>query len=60
MSDTVSWNLQLPVREVRLDDARDLMVEMVEATRDEAGTIGYEWFRMIHGGRAGRCHAIGA
>ena len=44
MSETVSWNLQLSVREGRLDDARDLMAEMVEATRDESGTLGYEWF----------------
>ena len=44
MSDTVSWNLQLSVREGRLNDARDLMAEMVESTRSEAGTLGYECF----------------
>ena len=44
MSDTFSWNLQMSVREGQLGDARDLMAEMVEATRGEAGTLGYEWF----------------
>ena len=44
MSDTVSLNLQLAVREGQLNDARELMPEMVESTRDEAGTLGYEWF----------------
>ena len=44
MSDTVSWNLQMSVREGRLSDARELMPEMVESTRDEPGTLGYEWF----------------
>ncbi len=44
MSDTVSWILQTSVREGRLNDARELMPEMVESTRDEPGTLGYEWF----------------
>ena len=44
MATTVSWNLQLSVQEGRLDEARSLMSEMVEATRAEAGTLGYEWF----------------
>ncbi len=44
MSNAVSWNLQLSVRSGCLDDARGLMNEMVEATRDEEGTEGYEWF----------------
>ena len=55
MSDTVSWNLQLSVREGRLDDARDLMAEMVESTRGEAGTLGYEWFL---GGGGTACHIL--
>ena len=53
MSDTVSWNLQMSVREGQLSDARDLMPEMVEATRGEAGTLGYEWFL---GGDGTVCH----
>lgn len=53
MSNDVSWNLQLSVRPGRLDDARALIAEMVEATRDEAGTVGYEWF-MSEDGSA--CH----
>ena len=44
MSDTVSWNLQMSVREGQLSDARELMPEMVESTRREPGTLGYEWF----------------
>jgi quinol monooxygenase YgiN len=44
MSKTISWNLQMAVREGRLDDARELMGEMVAATLEENGTQGYEWF----------------
>lgn len=44
MSSTVSWNLQMSVREGRLNDARELMDEMVSASLEEPGTQGYEWF----------------
>jgi len=44
MSDVVSWNLQLSVIDGKLDDARLLMAEMVEATNHEAGAVVYEWF----------------
>ena len=44
MSDTVSWNLQLAVREGKLGQARELMPEMVESSRSEPGTVAYEWF----------------
>ncbi|MCH1571788.1 MAG: antibiotic biosynthesis monooxygenase [Longimicrobiales bacterium] len=44
MSATISWNLQLVVQDGKLDDARALMDEMVEATAQEAGARGYEWF----------------
>ena len=44
MSTEVSWNLQLAVRDGRLDDFRALLHEMVESTRAEAGAQGYEWF----------------
>jgi len=44
MSKTISWNLQMSVREGRLDDAKELMDEMVEATSKEPGAHGYEWF----------------
>ena len=53
MSDIVSWNLQTSVREGQLSAARDLMPEMVEGTRGEAGTLGYEWFM---GGDGTVCH----
>ncbi len=44
MSNTISWNLQMSVRDGLLDDARDLMNEMVATTRQEAGAQSYEWF----------------
>lgn len=44
MSNTISWNLQLSVQAGRLDDARALMNEMVAATKEESGALGYEWF----------------
>ena len=49
MSDTISWNLQLKVREGRLNDARKLVSEMVVATRQEPGALGYEWFLSADG-----------
>lgn len=54
MSKAISWNLQLAVREGRLSDARDLVKEMVEATRqDEPGTQIYEYYLSPDGTR---CH----
>jgi quinol monooxygenase YgiN len=47
MSNTISWNLQMSVREGRLNDARELMSEMVAGTQQEPGTQGYEWFLMV-------------
>lgn len=44
MSNTISWNLQMSVRDGRLNDARDLMSDMVAATRQESGAQIYEWF----------------
>ena len=44
MSTVVSWNLQMSVRDGRLEDARELMDEMVTATSEEQGTLAYEWF----------------
>jgi quinol monooxygenase YgiN len=44
MANVVSWNLQLLVRDGHLDDARELMNEMVSATLEEPGSQGYEWF----------------
>ncbi len=44
MPDTISWNLELTVREGRLDDARSLMNEMVASTLQEPGTQGYQWY----------------
>ena len=44
MANTVSWNLQMSVRDGHLDDARELMNEMVSATLEEPGAQSYEWF----------------
>ena len=44
MSDTMSWSLRLTVKEGELENFRSLMGEMVEATKSEPGTLGYEWF----------------
>ena len=44
MSNVVSWNLQLAVRDGRLDDFRSLMNEMVESTLAEDGAQAYESF----------------
>ena len=45
MPTTVSWNLQMAVRDGQLDNARNLMNEMIAATKqDEPGTQLYEWF----------------
>lgn len=49
MSKTVSWNLQLAVRDGHLDDVRELMSDMVAATEEEPGTLGYEWFLSADG-----------
>ena len=49
MSNTISWNLQMSVRESHLNDARDLMSEMVASTKQEPGTKGYEWFLSVDG-----------
>ena len=44
MPATVSWNLQLSVRDGQLNNARDLMKDMVAATQQEQGARQYEWF----------------
>jgi len=49
VANTISWNLQMSVRESQLNDARDLMSEMVAGTKQEPGTEGYEWFLSADG-----------
>ncbi|NQV85576.1 MAG: antibiotic biosynthesis monooxygenase [Woeseiaceae bacterium] len=49
MPNTISWDLQMTVREGCLNDARELMDEMVAATQQESGTQGYEWFLSVDG-----------
>lgn len=53
MSKPYSWLLRLAVREGQLADARALMEEMVASTRNEVGTVGYEWFLSADGST---CH----
>ena len=55
MTDTVSWNLQVAIRDGQLDNARALMNEMVTATREEPGTLGYEWYLDAAGNT---CHIV--
>lgn len=45
----VSYNLRLTVREGKLDAFRALMQEMVAATKEEPGTLVYEWFLSADG-----------
>lgn len=44
MSHMISWSLQMSVRDGRLDDAKALVSELVEATRSEPGTLTFEFF----------------
>jgi quinol monooxygenase YgiN len=53
MSQTVSWVLQVAVRDGRLEDFRTLMGEMVESTLAEEGSQAYEWFISENGAS---CH----
>ena len=39
MSEVVSWNLQLNILDGRLDEARALMTEMVEAIAQNAARV---------------------
>jgi quinol monooxygenase YgiN len=41
---TVAWTISMNVQEGQMDALKSLMEEMVTATKDEAGTTGYEWF----------------
>ena len=45
----VSYNLRLTVRDGKLDAFRALMQEMVTATKEEPGTLVYEWFLAADG-----------
>ena len=53
MSNVVSWSLQMSVREGCLDDAKALVPEMVEGTRNEPGALTYEYYLSDDGGS---CH----
>ena len=51
MSAMISWNLQTSVKDGRLEDARALAAEMVDSTKQESGTLGYEWYLSDDGSR---------
>ena len=44
MSENISWNLRVSIREGQLDNFNALMSEMVESTQSEVGALMYEWF----------------
>jgi len=44
MSELVSWNLRVSIRQDQLEAFRTLMQEMVTSTEAESGTLGYELF----------------
>ena len=44
MSNTVHWLLELSINEGKLAEFKTLMNEMVETTKNESGTIAYEWY----------------
>ena len=56
MSEAVSWNLKLSVKEGKLEDFKALAQEMSEATEaNEPGALLYEWFVSDDGKT---CHII--
>lgn len=44
MDGEVSWIVELSVKTGKLEEFRSLMEEMVASTRQEPGTLAYEWF----------------
>ena len=44
MNEEVSWLVEVAVKPGELDNLRALIAEMVASTRDEAGTIAYQWY----------------
>jgi quinol monooxygenase YgiN len=44
MEEHVSWVVELAVKPGELDTFKALMEEMVEGTRQEPGTLNYEWY----------------
>jgi quinol monooxygenase YgiN len=44
-TDDVSWTITLELGEGQDEAFQALMAEMVEATKEEAGAKGYEWYR---------------
>lgn len=49
VSEPVSYNLRLTIRDGKLETFRALMQEMVTATKQEPGTRVYEWFLAADG-----------
>ena len=53
MNDNVYWVLELAIQSQRSSDFGALMLDMVEAAREEQGTLNYEW---NISGDGGTCH----
>lgn len=51
MSKQVLLNVSLTIREGKLDAFQAIAQEMVEASRKESGTLGYEWYLSSDGKR---------
>ena len=50
MSDTVSWVVELKIKDGEFDTAKTLMGEMVDATKaNEPGALAYEWYASADG-----------
>ena len=44
MNENIFWIFELTLKEGQLDNLKDIMAEMVSATKEkEAGTMAYEW-----------------
>jgi quinol monooxygenase YgiN len=58
MGDQISWRVELAVKPGELENFQALTGEMVEATRDEPGTLSYERFVTDDGKIRPRLRAI--
>ena len=43
MSDTISWILEVAIHPGKLDDFRSVAADLIAATRNESGTLAYEY-----------------
>ncbi|HEU0304923.1 MAG TPA: putative quinol monooxygenase [Gaiellaceae bacterium] len=50
IEDQVSWITEGAVKDGQRDALEELMAELVASTREEPGTLGYEWYLSDDGG----------